>query len=319
MSLLKVFRVAERILFISKKEVEMFRPKVSVVLSLILIISICVLITAAGCGKSPSIDSLNPSSGAAGTTIEIRGSGFGDSHGDSLVKVGDHSASSVEWSDKLISIKIPADLAAGDYGVRVITENNESNEVKLTVTNGDKKPDADADKDTPAYAMTEYMKAQGIDTSGWNFSVVNQSKTDANWKIDSASKSGFDTLYFIMHHEGSKWVVKQESKDLYGMNVPGMPTDLMPQKPQTDSKEDVAKAAMKDKGIDTTGYSLALDKTSTQNPSVLRMKATKEGATTYYVILEAHGNSWDSIACDSFIDPTTARGKIPEDLYTDAL
>lgn len=114
-------------------------------------VSICVLLSvialamsliALGCGKAqakPEISSLDPTSGEAGTEMVVKGGSFGATQGLSVVHFGDEVAEVVAWSDTSITIRIPTDLAAADYGVTVETEAGVSNEVQFKVTEEEKK------------------------------------------------------------------------------------------------------------------------------------------------------------------------------------
>ena len=57
--------------------------------------------------SSPQITSITPATGEAGTTVWIRGSGFGATQGSSQVKYGTLQAPVTSWSDTLIEVTIP--------------------------------------------------------------------------------------------------------------------------------------------------------------------------------------------------------------------
>ncbi|WP_160397762.1 glycosyl hydrolase [Paenibacillus sp. MMS18-CY102] len=83
---------------------------------------------------APSIASLNPTSGAAGTSVTIAGSGFGSTQGTSTVKFGSTTASVTSWSNTSITATVPSGLAAGSVNVTVTTSAGTSGGVAFTVT-----------------------------------------------------------------------------------------------------------------------------------------------------------------------------------------
>lgn len=80
-----------------------------------------------------SISSIDPASGAAGTSVTITGSNFGGARGTSYVSFGttqDVQCSS--WSDTQVECTVP-DLGAGSYAVTVTTSVSTSNGISFTV------------------------------------------------------------------------------------------------------------------------------------------------------------------------------------------
>ncbi|MBC7248156.1 MAG: IPT/TIG domain-containing protein [Actinobacteria bacterium] len=90
-----------------------------------------------GCGKAaakPEIKSLEPESGSPGSEVVIKGGGFGSSQGTGVVFFSGKQVEVVAWSDTVITVKIPVDMAEAAYGVKVETEKGASNEVEFKVT-----------------------------------------------------------------------------------------------------------------------------------------------------------------------------------------
>ena len=76
---------------------------------------------------APSITSVSPKSGAAGTKVTISGKNFGTTCGTSYVKFGTVKATSyVSWSDTKIVCKVPA-AAAGAVNLSMTTSAGKSN------------------------------------------------------------------------------------------------------------------------------------------------------------------------------------------------
>jgi hypothetical protein len=86
---------------------------------------------------APVISSLNPTSGASGTSVVITGSSFGSSQGSSTVKFGSAVASVTNWSSSgnSITATVPSGLANGSVNVVVTVSGTASNAVAFTVTN----------------------------------------------------------------------------------------------------------------------------------------------------------------------------------------
>jgi len=90
---------------------------------------------AAGSGTpAPSITSLNPTSGAVGTSITITGANFGASQGTSTVTFNGIVVTPGSWSTTSISVTVPASLATGSTNVVVTVTNVASNGATFTVT-----------------------------------------------------------------------------------------------------------------------------------------------------------------------------------------
>ena len=80
---------------------------------------------------SPSISSLSPSSGPAGTSVTISGSNFGSTQGSSTVTFNGTAATPTSWSATSIVVPVPSGAATGN--VVVTTGTYSSNGVSFTV------------------------------------------------------------------------------------------------------------------------------------------------------------------------------------------
>ncbi len=86
----------------------------------------------AGGGSPPSITSLNPTSGAVGTSVTISGANFGATQGTSTVKFNGVAATPASWSTTGIVAPVPAGGATGNVVVTV--GGVASNGMNFTVT-----------------------------------------------------------------------------------------------------------------------------------------------------------------------------------------
>jgi hypothetical protein len=78
------------------------------------------------------LTSLTPASGAPGSSVVIKGAGFGAVQDQSIVTCGTTSTEVIAWSDTAISIKVPA-TASGTVNVKVTVNTKASNTLPLTV------------------------------------------------------------------------------------------------------------------------------------------------------------------------------------------
>ncbi len=86
-----------------------------------------------GGADAPSITSVSPSSGAAGTWVTIDGADFGDNRGSSYVSFASAQADDyTQWTDTRIRCSVPADALSGD--LTVVTEGGTSNVFNFVVT-----------------------------------------------------------------------------------------------------------------------------------------------------------------------------------------
>lgn len=81
---------------------------------------------------------------------------------------------------------------------------------------------------TPAKAITDFLKAKGIDGTNMIFSVVSVSKTDPNWKVDKGAKGSSQPQYFVLHHVSGGWAVVEYGTGLSAeqLSAVGAPSDL---------------------------------------------------------------------------------------------
>jgi len=80
---------------------------------------------AGGGTTSPSITSLNPTSGPVGTSVTIAGTNFGATQGASTVTFNGTSATPTSWSATSIVVRVPANATTGNVVVTVgITASN---------------------------------------------------------------------------------------------------------------------------------------------------------------------------------------------------
>ncbi|MDD5748707.1 MAG: IPT/TIG domain-containing protein, partial [Actinomycetota bacterium] len=141
---------------------------------------VAMLLTGCGAkkGETPSVIALSCESGKTGTKVDIIGSNFGDSQGDSVVHVGSKVAEVLSWRNDRITITIPEGLDELTYPVSVLTEGGESNYVEFTVIAKAKKPAQPERKEgqvehiTAAQAMIAWMKQNNIDPNGFGFSIA---------------------------------------------------------------------------------------------------------------------------------------------------
>lgn len=82
------------------------------------------------------ITSIDPTSGAEGTIVTIRGVGFGDTAAE--VWFGDDVATNISaWSDTQITVAVPAGITEGSVVlVKVLVDGRESNGVEFTISSG---------------------------------------------------------------------------------------------------------------------------------------------------------------------------------------
>jgi uncharacterized protein (TIGR03437 family) len=191
--------------------------------------AICIAITLmtvfiTGCGTSkPVIKSVSPNKGLVGTGFKISGTFFGKTQDKGTVKVGGKKSIVVSWSDTSIMATVPAVLSAGSYPLIVTTSGGPSNPVTYTVF-------AMFTSSTPLPAMLEFLKNRKVDTKGMTFTAVATSKTDPNWKLDKAAKTGGPTYYFLFHKTPSGWTIVDFGTGFTAsqMKTDGAPSDLKP-------------------------------------------------------------------------------------------
>jgi hypothetical protein len=92
-----------------------------------------ILIPVNNAGTLPTITTLNPTSGIAGSSVTINGSNFGATQGSSTVSFGGTNAVVTAWSNTAITVTVPQ-LAAGAVNVVVDVNGAGSNADTFTVT-----------------------------------------------------------------------------------------------------------------------------------------------------------------------------------------
>ena len=80
---------------------------------------------------APNITSISPTSGAVGTAVTLKGTGFGSSQGTSTVAFNQASGAPTSWSATQIKVPVPAGATSGSVVVTSGIEN--SNSVSFTV------------------------------------------------------------------------------------------------------------------------------------------------------------------------------------------
>jgi len=88
-----------------------------------------------GGGTTPSIASISPASGTAGSSVTITGSNFGATQGSSRVNFGMTAATVTSWSNTSITATVP-NLMAGAVSVSVTVGGTTSNSASYTVNTG---------------------------------------------------------------------------------------------------------------------------------------------------------------------------------------
>src|SRR5579863_9177510 len=83
---------------------------------------------------APVITSVSATTGAVGSQVTIKGTGFGAAQGGSLVTLNDASATINSWAATSIVITIPTGATSGPLLVSVAPSMNDSNSIDFTVT-----------------------------------------------------------------------------------------------------------------------------------------------------------------------------------------
>ena len=289
-----------------------------VVLSSMLVL---VLALGAGCGKKgPSITSIAPDTGPAGTTVKITGENLGATQGNGVVHVGTGVADVVAWSNLKITVKIPSGLAAAAQGISVLTDVGESNQVDFTVTGGvaklPERKEGEVEHITPVQAMVTYEQKKGVSTEGMTFSVVQISDKDPNWKIDMASKAGAQPIYFLLHYENGNWVVKDDGKALSTaeLQAKGAPSDLYGT-PQQTTQAQAFLDYLKKEGVDSTGMTVAITRDSKTDTNWEEGVAHKAGQQDAMVIFHKVSGNWTVVGMGAgFTDADLKALGVPADL-----
>ena len=110
--------------------------KTMVVTALLAVLALLLSFALSGCGKAatkPEIKSLDPTSGPPGSEVVINGGSFGSTQGMGVVFFSGKEVTVVTWSDTIITVKVPSDMAEAAYGVTVETDQGASDEVEFKV------------------------------------------------------------------------------------------------------------------------------------------------------------------------------------------
>lgn len=289
-----------------------------------------------GCGDKesdkPRITSVSPNDGAPGAEFEITGTNFGASQGKGSVYMGDQRAGIVSWADEKITATVPKDLADGSYNMTVMTDAGESNEMpfKVAASSDGKQDDGKQDDrkqgevefPTPVSAMLDYMKKNGMDTTGYTFSVYKISNKDPNWKIDIASKTGQSPIYFVLHKVDGNWTVVDHGNAFTAaeLQADGLPDDLVSQVPEpAPTPETQAQAVwnyIKNQGGDPSGVVVKITRESPSNGAWELGTSQKPNQPENLVVFQEDANkNWSVKAFGQSIPLSTIEGlKAPGDL-----
>jgi hypothetical protein len=252
----------------------------------------------AGCGSAnPTISSITPTSGKGGTDVAISGNGFGKSQGTNKVVFGTTEARVVSWSDTGIAVKVPTDLKAQSYMVKVVMGSKNSNQIAFKVTatsSADATKQGEIEHNTPVQAMLAYLKSKGEPQTGWTFMVDNVSKSDPNWKIDASFYTGNPQAgFWLLHNVNGTWKVLAYGTDWNPQQL-GAPADLKiialnppsptpPPKPSTQAE--AVQSYLASKGKPTDNWSLSVLKTSTIDPNWEVIHGTRNGTSDNFLLV----------------------------------
>ena len=147
-------------------------------------------------GSSPSITSLNPASGAVGTSVTITGANFGATQGSSTVKFNGTAGTPSSWSATSIVVPVPAGASTGNVVVTV--GGVASNGVNFTVTTSGSITIAISPKRAGlAITQTLNVAATTNDTAGvkWSASGASCSGTACGSFSAGSSLSGVSVTF----------------------------------------------------------------------------------------------------------------------------
>ena len=126
---------------------------------------------AASALPAPLIKKLNPSSGAAGTLVMLRGNNFQSSQGSSTITFNGVEASPTSWKGKRIQVPVPPGATSGPVVVTV--GGQASNGIPFTVIGGGPaisglSPEAGPEGTSVAITGTSFGASQGTSTVAFN-------------------------------------------------------------------------------------------------------------------------------------------------------
>lgn len=260
----------------------------------LLALGLVLILTAAfagGCGKAPkpAITDLTPSSAVAGAVVNVVGSDFGDSQGNSVVHVGPKVADVTSWTNALITFKVPTGLDGTMEPVSVLTGSGESNELMVQVLVPSRQdipatppqPSGQIESITPVLAMQSYEKKKNVSTVGWTYGVVKLSGLNPKWKIDQGGKTKGTQTYFLLQNNPTakvdpNWSVIDAATSFTPQKLAtdGAPADLQvtlptptPPQPPAKTQQQVILDYLTAKGIDTTAVTITLVNESKTDPT----------------------------------------------------
>jgi len=146
---------------------------------------------------TPSITSLNPTSGSVGTPVTITGTNFGSTQGTSAVTFNQTSATVTSWSPTSIATTVPSGATTGNVVVTV--SGFASNGVTFTVTAGSAPtissltPTSGAAGMAVTIAGTNFGSTQGTSTVTFNqtaATVMSWSATSIVAKVPNGATTG---------------------------------------------------------------------------------------------------------------------------------
>ncbi len=141
-----------------------------------------------GGGTIPTITSINPTSGTAGTSVTINGKNFGTTQGTSTVKFGTVTATVTSWSDtKIVAI---APTNSGTVNVTVTTTAGASNGVPFTYNDNPPRIDSVSPNPVIGSNIPQPFNIYGKDfVSGCNVTLRTGSEIYPNRPISSFSST----------------------------------------------------------------------------------------------------------------------------------
>ncbi len=113
--------------------------------------------------NTPHINSLSPSTGAAGTSVTVNGVGFGVSQGSNSIAIAGLTPTVASWSDTAIAFTVPSNAVTGV--VKIQRNNFWSNAVTFTVPVGSA-PQITLSPNVVTLVAGEVRTLQALDTSG---------------------------------------------------------------------------------------------------------------------------------------------------------
>jgi hypothetical protein len=267
-----------------------------------LAVTICLLFTVmllAGCGTpKPVLSSVKPGSGTPGSIAVISGSGFGKDQGSSKAYIADNLLGVVSWADARLQVKIPIEMPAGDYKLKVVTGGGTSNTpdykvIAITPVNpgpgtGQRNKPGEIESNGPTSAMMAFLQNTNEATGSWTFSVYSVSQSDPNWKIDKGVVSGNPQPgFFLLHYDNGTWKVLEHGTD-FNPRSDGAPADLTLTGTPPSVTEDETKVItnyVQSKGQSADGWTFNLIKESLNDPNWEIVQGTNGSTTKNFLLV----------------------------------